>query len=158
MRFLSKFCTSCGKEIAEGSNVCSNCGTPVDGAPVAPAANTVTVTQTAAPTQGNGMAVAGFVLSLISLLCCGFLSVLGLIFSILGLSKSSKVGGKGKGLSIAGIIMSSIAIILIILYLLFMPAFTNTINDMINEEWDNINDTINDEWDNYDDYDYSTGY
>lgn len=48
--------------------------------------------------QGNGFAVAGFILSLLPLL--------GLIFSILGLVRSGKAGGKGKGLSIAGIILS----------------------------------------------------
>ena len=150
---MSKFCTSCGKEIEDSANVCSNCGTPVDGGAVT---NTVTVQQPVATEKGNGIAVAGFVLSLISLLCCGFLSVLGLIFSIIGLVNAPKVGGKGKGLSIAGIIMSSIAIIILILYFAFMPSFTNTINDIINNEWSNIENT---DWSNleYDD-DYSTGY
>jgi hypothetical protein len=48
--------------------------------------------------ESNGFAVAGFILSLLPLL--------GLIFSILGLSRSGKVGGKGRGLSIAGIVLS----------------------------------------------------
>lgn len=48
--------------------------------------------------QSNGFAIAGFILSLLPLL--------GLIFSIIGLVRSGKVGGKGRGLSIAGIILS----------------------------------------------------
>jgi hypothetical protein len=48
--------------------------------------------------QKNGFAVAGFVLSLLPLL--------GLIFSILGLSRAAKIGGKGKGLAIAGLVLS----------------------------------------------------
>jgi len=48
--------------------------------------------------QKNGFAVAGFVLSLLPLL--------GLIFSILGLVRAGKVGGKFKGLAIAGIVLS----------------------------------------------------
>ena len=48
--------------------------------------------------QSNGFAIAGFILSLLPLF--------GLIFSIIGLVRSGKVGGKGRGLSIAGIILS----------------------------------------------------
>jgi len=48
--------------------------------------------------QSNGFAIAGFILSLTV--------VLGLVFSIIGLTRSGKVGGKGRGLSIAGIILS----------------------------------------------------
>lgn len=156
---MSKFCTSCGKELTDGANVCSNCGTPIEGENTA-VANTVTVQQTVAtPEKGNGMAVAGFVLSLISLFCCGFLSILGLIFSILGLVNAPKVGGKGKGLAIAGIILGGLAILLMILSFLFMPSFNDRINSIINDEWANIENTIDDEWSNleYDD-DYSTGY
>ena len=51
--------------------------------------------------QKNGFAVAGLILF--------FTVVLGLIFSILGLVKSGKVGGKGRGLAIAGLILSILA-------------------------------------------------
>jgi hypothetical protein len=52
----------------------------------------------APPDQKNGFAVAGFILSLLPLL--------GIIFSILGLVRAGKVAGKGKGLAIAGIVLS----------------------------------------------------
>ncbi|MGH3417932.1 MAG: hypothetical protein ACRDSS_15785, partial [Actinocrinis sp.] len=48
--------------------------------------------------QKNGFAVAGFILSILPLL--------GIIFSILGLTRAPRVGGKGRGLSIAGLILS----------------------------------------------------
>lgn len=48
--------------------------------------------------QKNGFAIAGFILSLIP--------ILGIIFSILGLNRAGKIGGKGRGLSIAGIVLS----------------------------------------------------
>ena len=53
----------------------------------------------------NGFAIAGFVLSLL-----GCVGILGLIFSIIGLSKS-KEWNDGKGLSIAGLIISILRIL-----------------------------------------------
>ena len=53
------------------------------------------------PQRGNGMAVAGFVLSF-------FFGLLGLIFSIIGLRRSSEPGRNGRGLAIAGIVISAL--------------------------------------------------
>ena len=51
------------------------------------------------PEQGkNGFSIAGFILC--------FTVVLGVIFSILGLVRSGKVGGKGRGLAIGGLVLS----------------------------------------------------
>jgi hypothetical protein len=55
----------------------------------------------------NGLAIAGFVLSF---LC----SILGLIFSIIGLNQAKARGQGGQGLAIAGIIISSLSIIVAI--------------------------------------------
>jgi len=49
--------------------------------------------------QSNGVAVAGFVLAIL-------FAPVGLILSIVGLVKSGKVGGKGRVLSVFGIIIS----------------------------------------------------
>ena len=117
---MAKFCINCGNEISEGAKVCANCGTPVDGAaPVtAQAQPTVVVNNTVQPKQSNGMAVAGFVISLVSLCCCGSLNWLSLIFSIIGLVKSKDVNGSGKGLAIAGIIISCIGVIIFLIFML----------------------------------------
>ena len=49
--------------------------------------------------QSNGMAIAGFILAFL-------FWPLGLIFSIIGLVRSGKIGGAGKKLAIAGLIIS----------------------------------------------------
>lgn len=54
------------------------------------------------PHRGNGMAVAGFVLSF-------FGGLLGLIFSIIGLKRSKEPGRGRKGLAIAGIVISIVS-------------------------------------------------
>lgn len=48
--------------------------------------------------QKNGFALAGLILS--------FTVVLGAIFSALGLGRAGKIGGKGKGLAVAGLVLS----------------------------------------------------
>ena len=78
-------------------------------------------------TQSNGYAVAGFILSF-------FVALLGLIFSIMGLKKS-KVTNSGRGLSIAGIIISSISmsIVIIAFILIIFAGFMQNMNKNINE-------------------------
>lgn len=62
--------------------------------------------------QGNGLAVAGFVCALLSvvlfwLVVVNFiLWVLGLVFSAVGLSRSKKLGLPHKGLAIAGLVIA----------------------------------------------------
>ena len=95
--------------------------------------STTTVVNTPAvpAKQSNGKATAGFVLSLVSMFCCGLLAPVGLIFSILGLNQAKSSNGAGKGLAIAGIIISAIAIVIMILSFLlgfttsFYEAFSN---------------------------------
>lgn len=106
---MSKFCVNCGNELPDNASQCAKCGNPV-------APNTI-VNQTVInnkPKASNGCAVAGFVISLVSLLCCGTTSTIGLILSIIGLVNSKKCDGEGKGLAIAGIIISCIFVILFI--------------------------------------------
>lgn len=52
----------------------------------------------------NGMAIAGFVLAF-------FCSILGLIFSIIGLNQAKARNQGGQGLAIAGVIISVISIV-----------------------------------------------
>ncbi len=107
---MPKFCSECGKELEENSVVCKNCGKKVE------SEIKVSVEPSALqPKKNNGFAIAGFVLSLVSLLCCGSTSFLGLIFSIIGLVNANKSEGEGKGLAIAGIIISAIILLVFIL-------------------------------------------
>ena len=66
--------------------------------------------------QGNGMGVAGFVLALLGLILCWvpilnwILWILGLVFSIIGMFKPK------KGLAIAGLVISCLYILLVIVF------------------------------------------
>ena len=66
--------------------------------------------QSAEP-KTNGLCTAGFVVSLLSLFCCGITAIIGLILSICGAVSAGKKGQKGKGLAIAGIIISAILMV-----------------------------------------------
>lgn len=57
----------------------------------------------------NGMAITGFVLAFI-------FPVLGLLFSIIGLNRSKEmINNKGRGLAIAGIVISSVSLVIALL-------------------------------------------
>jgi uncharacterized membrane protein len=70
-------------------------------------------------TKGNGIGTAGFVLALIAVFFgwipfLGWVTwLLGLIFSAVGISKAKKVQ-KGMGLSVAGLVISLIGVVLLI--------------------------------------------
>jgi hypothetical protein len=95
---LIMHCTYCSKELSDGDMFCDGCGRQQKHLPTVPPQVT---------SASNGMAVAGFVCSLTEVLC-----VLGLIFSIVGLVKSLKhPSHPGRGIAIAGIIISAICIL-----------------------------------------------
>ena len=106
---MAKFCVYCGKEVEKNDNVCGNCGKAINN-------NVQTVVTKKETNKTEGFAVAGFILSIVSFLCCGSTSTLGLIFSIIGLVNCNKNGKDGKGLAIAGI-NSIMFVVLIILYI-----------------------------------------
>lgn len=64
--------------------------------------------------QTSGMAVAGMVLGILSLLLfwasllAPLLAILGIVFSTLGMSQSSKPGWTGMGMAVAGLVCSLI--------------------------------------------------
>jgi type II secretory pathway pseudopilin PulG len=70
------------------------------------------------PMRTSGMAIAGFVLSF-------FCGVLGLIFSILGYNECKRSNGTvgGQGLAIAGIVLSSLFLLIGLLAVVAIPAF-----------------------------------
>ena len=112
------------KDMLSGTKFCEKCGTPVDGKNTAKAEAvqpTVIVNNTTAPAKkSNGMAVAGFVTSLVNaILCCGSFSLITLILSIVGCVNAKKCDGEGKGLAIAGIIISAIMMVIGLIYWLF---------------------------------------
>ena len=134
---MGKFCTNCGAEVSDGFAFCEKCGTPVDGSVKAPAQAPV---QQAAPqynqaqpaAKRNGMALAGFILSLVNVFCClGGLNLFALIFSIIGLVKAKDYNGDRKGLALAGLIITILAMVISVVVYIIMIA-TGTWEEMIN--------------------------
>jgi len=74
----------------------------------------------------NGLAIAGFV-------CSFFVQIVGLVLSIIGLSQINKTGEGGKGLAIAGIIISAAGIILTIIAIFAAVFFSAWLVQSINE-------------------------
>ena len=123
---MSKFCTNCGTKLEEDQLFCTSCGKKVDGenndnaqqVAVNPVNNNVPNNSSV---KTNGLAIAGFVVSLVStILCCGAFNLVGLVLSIVGLTKAKDYDGNGKGFAIAGIIISAVVMVLSIVIYIFL--------------------------------------
>jgi len=84
------------------------------------------------PKPGAGMSVASMVLGIVSIVLCCFWYI-GVICAVIGLVLgivSIKKGPSGKGMAIAGIILSCITLLLVILILAFSnsSSYTELIN------------------------------
>lgn len=66
----------------------------------------------------NTIGLVGFILSIVSIVTCGFTSIIGLILSILGLNESKKCNNDKKGMSIAGIVISAVMLFIFSIVLL----------------------------------------
>ncbi|MEJ7602366.1 MAG: DUF4190 domain-containing protein [Kofleriaceae bacterium] len=102
-------CPSCGA--ATTGPICASCGEALEGR--FPPGSIPAV----AP-KFSGMAIAGFVLAFV----CG---LLGIIFSALGYSECKKSGGavRGRGLAIAGMVISIVTLLVALLSVIAVPAF-----------------------------------
>ena len=71
----------------------------------------------------NGLAIAGFV-------CSFFRNIVGLILSIVAINQINNSGGTqtGKGLAIAGMVISIVSLALALLYVLGIAAFLGSID------------------------------
>ena len=137
---MSKFCTNCGTKLEDDVTFCTGCGQKVEGEAVSEPVNnpgniTVNVNNTGnvSAKKTNGLAIAGFVTSLVStLLCCGAFNLIGLILSIIGLVKAKDYDGNGKGMAIAGIIICVVVMVIsIIVSIISISA--GTYSDIVNE-------------------------
>ncbi|MBO5328061.1 MAG: hypothetical protein J6B04_02675 [Clostridia bacterium] len=97
------FCKVCGKEINENAVVCPHCGCGV-----AQAQKSTSVA-----------AVVGFIMSLVSLFISFYciIPVLGVVFSGIGMSATSYGKKKGRGIAVAGLVISIISLVLNIIIL-----------------------------------------
>jgi prepilin-type processing-associated H-X9-DG protein len=87
---------------------------PAGGAPVSPlpAAGTQSA---AAPPKNSGLAVTSLVLGCLGLLSCGITALVGLVLGIIALVRINKSNGQlgGRGLALAGIIVSAVLLLLV---------------------------------------------
>ena len=130
-----KYCTECGKELSSNSEICNNCGKRIIKEEEKSIKSDVGATSNNnSQSSGNGVAVAGFVISLLSfILCCGSISWLGLILSIIGVSNAKKVNEKNKGLAIAGIALGIIGTIIFALIIAIGVMVSSSPIDSIRE-------------------------
>lgn len=117
------FCQHCGKQIEDDATFCPNCGAKVGSAPApqgekdeffkdVPAPAPVQqqqqqpvpqqTYQAQQPAKSNTLAMVGFIMSF-------FVAIAGLICSIIGLKQCNQTGEGGRGLAIAGIIISAVS-------------------------------------------------
>lgn len=106
------YCEKCGKEIDDNAVICVNCG--------APTKNFAGAQSDAQPERKTNLCgIFGFCLSIIAPLSVIFhslalyiiLTLAGLVLSIVGLALSKNNNG-GRGLSLAGFIISLVAVVL----------------------------------------------
>ena len=93
-----KYCAHCGAEIDNEAVICIKCGRTVDGA----------LSHSSPSDNWNVLAIVGFALSFFS-------TIVGLILSIIGYKQAKASGEKGKELALAGIIISSVSIALVLI-------------------------------------------
>lgn len=94
--------------------------------------------------ESNSLAIAGLICSLCGLITCGFTSIIGLILSIIGLSKSKNMNGEGKGLAIGGIVSGAIILLLnILIIILFVIGIGSIKPSSIEKELKELNNNKN---------------
>lgn len=97
------YCKNCGTQIDDNASVCIHCGAAVKPMYEQPPQQV--------PVESNTIATVGFILSF-------FVALVGLICSIIGLKRSKELNGNGRGLAIAGIVISSVEIFIVVLLLI----------------------------------------
>lgn len=94
------FCKNCGKEVDDRAVVCPNCGVQL-----------AEMDSNKSSNETCTMAIVGLILSF-------FISIAGLICSIIGYKKCKEENLNGKGLAIAGIIISVASMVLSVIYVI----------------------------------------
>ncbi|RDI65817.1 DUF4190 domain-containing protein [Nocardia pseudobrasiliensis] len=74
----------------------------------------------------NGLAIGALIASLIGFVTCGLGFVVGLIMGPIALNQIKQTGQEGRGLALAGIWISGIALVLGVLWFVFMFAYSST--------------------------------
>jgi len=129
------FCYHCGKELDDRAVFCPHCGTVIneDALKAAKEAQAKAeekdeffdappTPKPAQPVQQNAPAKTTNTLALVGFILSFFVPLAGFICSIIGLTKCKNFNGNGKGLAIAGIVISCVSFVLnLIINTLYMP-------------------------------------
>lgn len=87
--------------------------------------------------QGNGLAITGFVLSLISLILCWliFIDLIfiipAIVFSAVGLRKANQERRPHGGLAIAGLVISGVALVIMIVVIFAAQDIFGDVSDIV---------------------------
>lgn len=106
-----KYCKYCGYELKDDARNCPNCGRDVFN-------NSINTTTVYYVNKINGYAIAGFIFSF-------FIPLLGLIFGVIGLSKSKELNGEGRGFSIGALIISLLYFLACLIMLIFFAVISS---------------------------------
>ena len=115
------YCSNCGAQIDDQSRFCDLCGTPVEVQTETPAVPASQPEESAKANQEkqpfSGFCIAGFIMPFL------FFGAIGLPLSIIGVFDCKKNGKRGKGLGIAGIVLSILNIIEVIVTCILLYFF-----------------------------------
>ena len=133
----TKFCTDCGAQFPDQEPVSapsSSWQQPTSGSAYTPAG-------IPEPQTYSALAITGFIISIVSIFCCGVTALIGLIFSVIGLFVSLKKTKKGTAFAVVGIIISGILTLFMLLSIIVSWAAITTAyenSDDIEEFFDRL--------------------
>ena len=109
------FCQKCGQENPDDAQVCSVCGAVLISPPIQAPGLSV---------KSSGMAIAALVLGILSIFTCALTAIPAIILGIVSLVRIEKSGGSltGRGFAITGIVVPAIALPIVLLMGILMPA------------------------------------
>lgn len=127
-------CPICGSKAENGEINCSVCGALLK----KPIYNKVQTNNVSSGKKTNSLAVAGFVISIFSMLVYtvnvfgSICAIAGIIFSVTGMSKAKREGGP-KALAIVGLCIGCAALFFSIVWLIFGEMITEQLKQMMND-------------------------
>jgi uncharacterized membrane protein YvbJ len=136
------YCKNCGAQILNAAKYCPRCGALISEKEISAEQPVSNQTYYTTGTQNynvpnynnytyqppymqyqktNGLCIAGFIVSLAGMMIIPFISgIVGVILSIIGISKTNSSNEKGQGFGIAGIIIGVINVFVTIAILLIL--------------------------------------
>ena len=120
------FCKNCGKEVDSDAKFCPKCGKVIDEEINKSENQTDNNQKNVSAGTYNTISIIGFIFSF-------FMSLVGLILSIIGYKQAKKEGG-ATALAVAGIIISSISLFIEVVYVIFYIIYAGDMIAIINSD------------------------